>query len=494
MRVIVLSLLFVLLSSGCTAPVMRNIRSDASVEPRTSPAVPRPCRVVVAPIRDDRPDEETTRLRQTRPNHFVPAVVWWQGGFAGPIYANPRYYDDDLLGNMRHLMQRTLDSSDLYADHGPTYRLESKLDHYYGVGYNKEFFIISTGGGVTEHEFFPTGHVALKIRLIDEATDEVVASRYVSEAVLFSPEALGSSLQHTAYGMSDAALMDNKTLVATLALRKLMTQMPMLVDQMLAEESAARVDVPPSIEHFTVIRVTDEYDFVEELVIEFETGRILQDRIVPRDHPLVSSAREWVVLPVSENGHWLSAEQYIDFVDCLSRRYRVEFTDNLSAATFMGALSPEERSRKEAASVVTRPGGEPPRAPAEPPVEQQSPAEEPEREKPREAAVEEPSSDRPVTVAAAVPAVPVVEEGSAREDTEGMDEAIDLFEEACGDGASRSVSETHWRTMIGMGYTSEQITRVARELPDDCEHISLKGAILAMARQMSVEPGEDTPE
>ena len=332
---IVASTLLGLWISGCATPIVRNIRAEAYVEP-SPPAVARPCSIDIAPLVDLRPEEETTKPNQVKPHHFVPAILWWQWGNAGPMFAKPEYYDHDLLTSMRALMETTLDESGVFAAQGPKYVLKARLHHYYGVGYQKEMAIVSAGAAMADHYFFPTGHVGMELTLVEESSGREVATRYVSEAFLFAPDILGADTRHTAYGMSSNSLTDNRTLMATVALRRLMLRLPLIVDQMVAQEPAAALPMAMSPSQFVVERVTDEYDFVERMTIEYATGRVLRDEITRRKAPLVSKAGEWVVSPVAESGHWMSQQQYDDLLEVLARRYKVEIDDNLSAARFSG--------------------------------------------------------------------------------------------------------------------------------------------------------------
>ena len=46
--------------------------------------------------------------------------------------------------------------------------------------------------------------------------------------------------------------------------------------------------------------------------------------------------------PLHSNGHWMSRREYASFIQVLSERYDVAFTDNLSAAKFNGMRVSEE--------------------------------------------------------------------------------------------------------------------------------------------------------
>jgi len=115
-----------------------------------------------------------------------------------------------------------------------------------------------------------------------------------------------------------------------------MEKLPYIVDQMLANEPEALLPDDLNLETFTVLRLTGEYDFQEEMTIEYETGRILGDVIVRQALPVISKPNEWVVSPLSKDGHWLSDAQYQKLIEKLKEKYDVVYSKNLTAANFYG--------------------------------------------------------------------------------------------------------------------------------------------------------------
>lgn len=125
--------------------------------------------------------------------------------------------------------------------------------------------------------------------------------------------------------------------VVKIAVQELMQDIVKEIDRMLAVNGyGEEITEPP--ETFRVIRLTDEYDFCEEVVVESASGKILSNTVRQYNSPVVSRPGEWIVLPEDQNGHWLAPDKYQRMVECLSSTYNVGFADNLSAAYFKGAV------------------------------------------------------------------------------------------------------------------------------------------------------------
>ena len=324
-----------LLLAGCVKPATGNILTGTAITEKAF-SVPRNCRIKVAAVEDGRSKVETTKTKQSNIVYMVPLIIWNQSAVAGPEYAEPVSYDADLIPNLQKLMTSIINSSGLCDDRGKTYLLQTKLVHYYGVSYIKASgFSMLLSNNFKKHEFFPTGHVTFQLTLIEEETSMVIDTQYVSESYLFNEFDPDLAVAHAIY-LPTPDIIDNKSLVALVALKRLMEKLPYIVDQMLANEQAVQIQDDSNIETFTVLRLTSEYDFQEEMTVEYETGRIIRDVIVRRALPVISKPDEWVVSPLSKSGHWLSDEQYQKLIEKLKEKYNVVYLKNLTAADFYG--------------------------------------------------------------------------------------------------------------------------------------------------------------
>jgi hypothetical protein len=330
-------LIFALLT-GCTAPVMRTITLDSIGDIPRPYLQSRPCNIEVDPVIDSRPVEETEKTNQIKFQYFIPAVIWWQWSLAGPSYADPKSYDSSLIPNLRGLIDNVLKKNNL-CDPGASrqFVLIPELQHYYGVSYEKSMAFASTGGAFfKDFIFFPTGYVSLKLTLKDKQTGTIVGTRLLSETFLFNPADTALSLSETAIEQRNYR-QNNKSRSATVALRKVMTRLPGILDEMLTEAGIGGMKL--SSQTFTVWRLTREYDFIEKMVLETGNGRIVSDELVFRRWPIISKPDEWIVAPIDDNGHWLSIDEYASLITKLQDRYTIEFGSNLSAALFKGLRS-----------------------------------------------------------------------------------------------------------------------------------------------------------
>lgn len=338
-KVILFLLSFIIMiAAGCVKPYKGNILQGAMPGDLNKYVTQRACSIQVDAVADNRPVMETKNFDQTKFQHFVPLLIWNQWAMAGPVYGNAEYYDerDDLPSTLKLLMENVINDSRLCSNSEKRYMLKPELLHYYGVYYSKELAVATMGASViVNFDFFPTGFVGLKLTLIDEESSKVIGTRYLSNSFLFNNNERSLSAEHNAYGTEYTH--SNKVNVPIIALKNMMRELPYMLDKMIAESQNGQGFDVSQIKTFTIVRLTKEYDFQEEAVVEFDTGRIVRNTVTRRTTPIISRPGEWVVLPVN-NGHWLGSEEYSAMIEHLKHKYVVDFSDNLSAANFYGAL------------------------------------------------------------------------------------------------------------------------------------------------------------
>lgn len=329
-------LMFGTVFMGCIEPITRSVRSGAQPQVKKLQS-PSPYSVQVGPIVDRRPIYETEDFDQSGFRYFVPALIWWQWSTAGPIFANPKHYDLDLLSSLRGLMSDVINRSSLGSPNASVkYILKPELLHFYGVGYTKGMFIATMGAAaMNKFQFYPAGYVSLKLTLLDASTKKPVAIRYLSDTFLFNPVEPTLGTGHSAQGGMGMAIINNKSQVAILALKNAMQQLPETIGSMLADVGPGRGESAEPT-HFMLVRLTDEYDFQEELVVEIASGRIVRNTLEKRTSPIASRPGEWIVSPIAADGHYMSAAEYVTFIEGLKTNYNIEFQGNLSAARYLG--------------------------------------------------------------------------------------------------------------------------------------------------------------
>jgi hypothetical protein len=297
---------------------------------------PRACTITVGAVQDARPDVERVEGAEgTTPSmrYFLPLLLWFQWETSGPRYTRPDLYAGNLLQDLQTVIGRTIDESALCAGGGPNFELTPTLHHYSGLSYEKSMAFVSYGGGAfIQYAHFPVGQVELEMVLSREG--QRVGALRLGERYLFNPGDRGNSTSHAAVGGAAPAIDQGRKIAPRIALERLLMQVPDGLDRVLAEQPGAVVREATG--SFLVVRLTREYDFQEEMLIETATGRIITDQVVRRRLPVLGSPGEWVVAPLDAAGRWMSAAEYRAFVAQLARRYRLVFEGNLTAARFEG--------------------------------------------------------------------------------------------------------------------------------------------------------------
>ncbi len=292
-------------------------------------AAPRSCQLSVAKVVDARPvhERDPDERRQTAFQFMVPIGIWNEWAHAGPVYGDSAWYaEGGLLPDLATTLSRTLDASGLCDGSGIQMSLVVTLRHFYGVSYHEEHNAIAAGAALLiTQDFHPSAQVAMTLE-VQDAEGRTLTATDISESYLHNPDDLDTGDGESVAPLEGAALV---------AAHRLMSRVPYAVDRILADvDGLATTGAPGST--FVVTRLTPEYDFVEEMAIDRDSGRIIRNQVVPRTLPVFSRPGEWVVAPLGADGHWMSASTYRRFVEDLDRDYRVAFGDNLSMATFRG--------------------------------------------------------------------------------------------------------------------------------------------------------------
>lgn len=317
---------------------------------------PRACKIAVMDVTDARPVGEVTELNHRELRYLVPLLLinLWSG--AGPVYLDlDLYADQSIKQGVEGLLQRVVDQSGVFSGQGKTYDLSVRINHLYSVSYSKYAYLIGFGGSsIEKYKFFPCGHVELAVTLKDRQTGAVVGETLLTRSFLFNQKHPQLSCAHTAE-QGVIAEEENRKGVLTIALRSAMIDLVTKLDQMVAADlPGPEVCAPPDV--FRVMRLTDEYDFCEEMAIESATGLILFNRMRPYSGPVVSRPGDWIVSPRDERGLWMAPAQYRKVVGLLSTNFNVGFDGNQDAAFFRGWHPPAQSAASAGGSGVTSAG------------------------------------------------------------------------------------------------------------------------------------------
>ena len=347
---------FAFLASCTTHQV--SIRS-ALPDRLTKTATAKDCAIVVEPVEDKRVKDVYNADWSMGAGFYV----LLSSSQEGPIFSKA-----ETLTNMKGLgkaMQVVLDESGLFSGKGKKYTLQTELMFFYGVSfyyrYAFDLYIVVHN----TFRFAPTGYVGMKLTLMDE-NKNIVSERYVDKSFLLNLQVVSNTnYAQIGYeggypekvivneylmaiptgqraGLADIAGYEAYTgvfsntldLMPLVCLKQIFEELPYTVAEMIADEDVGAI-TPLTLESFSVIRMTREYDFVEEVVVDYKTGDVVSAKMIRRTFPVCSKPDEWVVSPV-QKGYYLSASEYKEFVGALAKKYNVGFDKNLTAANFYG--------------------------------------------------------------------------------------------------------------------------------------------------------------
>ena len=337
------SLIFIILFAGLllfnSCVSYRGDVLNQTTLPRFSPPkTRRDCSIEIRNVVDLRKD---TSFDGVSPNSnlFVPLLLLYWGKISGPkvtLDDSSFSVDPNLLPNLKQRMEDAIIKSRLFSGKGKKYILKCELLHCYGAFYWKSKWFFSFSGDISSSfGFWPTGYLCIQVKLVDPDANRTIATRYLSNAFLFNPQHPQSD--YSAYRRSEAKLFSQSIKVAMISISHMLGELPLLVDQMLADHVVSGDKTAAAPKNFRITRLTPEYDFIEEILIEYSTGRIIYDRVIRRREPICSKPDEWIVSPI-QNGHWLSNTDYRKLVTTLKGKYKVQFDGNLNASIFRGAL------------------------------------------------------------------------------------------------------------------------------------------------------------
>jgi len=333
--------LLLFLIGGCSPGFIGDIKKSSFPETRNTFKTLRNVQIVFDSIIDKRPTYEIKGKSFAGLYYLIPLIIFDSWSSSNSSYTSGENYDISLIPSLTELMQNVLLKSNVYSTNNAPkkYFLKTELLHYYAFHYTKSstwciWIIYPVSTTNNDYYFFPTGFVSMKLTLTDSETMKPVSTRYISNGFMFNPNAEGLSNDNTAYGISQDKT-EQCVQVASLALKDLMVSLPDVIDEMLAEQGNLTSNL--EINTFKLIRLTNDYNFQEEVLVEYETGNILKSEVVKRKTPILSKPDEWIVAPVNDDGRYLSNAQYNDLIITLQQKYDVSFGSNLSAANFYGS-------------------------------------------------------------------------------------------------------------------------------------------------------------
>ena len=280
-----LLLVTVLAVSCSTAPTPRRISIDALPSNVPTFAEPRDVTVHVLPVMDSRPKIERKGGTRVRLKYFIYFVLYAQWASVGPKYESNLHALPDFQSELELLTSNVLSKSNVcrVGEGDGQIDVEMEVLHCYGVSFVETWHLWLLGQSLhAYYRFFPTGCVICRVTLRDSASGEVIGDRLLDSSFLFStprpapPKEGEAQIVKQDVSMSVRQWRENSLQVTLSALRRMAEQMPYLVDEVLADWESDHSTSSSDVREFTVYRLTREYDFQEEVVIEYETGEAVE--------------------------------------------------------------------------------------------------------------------------------------------------------------------------------------------------------------------------
>ena len=307
------------LGTGCSRPVQRSL-VDGGL--RSFMSAPREAHIRWINVADERPESELGELEPSL-HYGVPPFFYEKAGYQRP---DAKLYSDDVSSQLTAVLRQAFDKSKLLspADDDSGLRLTINLKHLYGVAY-KSTYVVPNFSRV--QQFPGYGYAAAEVVLSD-AANKTIGTRQVVGRFLPDP------------AMREKSMTDALTLVAVHAAADLARNIVRAVEPMLAPYPA--VDEVPAVSAkiFFLARAVPEGAFLEIAGVDYETGEIVSDVLVPRSMEPYSATDEWVVDPYFGGKARLTQTEYDALVEKLRRKYDVRYVSDVRTAHFLGVLAP----------------------------------------------------------------------------------------------------------------------------------------------------------
>ncbi|MCK6547486.1 hypothetical protein L6R52_16680 [Myxococcota bacterium] len=326
-------------SAACiSTPIVRRLDS-APIDPSPNMYPSRECTLFVERPTDGRPEHERLGGAQTRVLVLVPLIplMWFQQTEAQTYHVPQNIGGAEWLAGLERGLATTLSSSGICRITATVEEaelvLKTEVEHLFAVAYEQSGWHVSLGGfGLNDLMFYPSGQATMRFSLVRRTGQEVTSWR-LAERTLFDPSSSGGSLgQVGSFITPNGDLNRASQIVETM--RALYRRLPPTVDRAVALAHAAPRISDELPKQLFIVRQLEDYDFVEQALIDTATGRVEASAIVPRREPVVSRPGEWVVSPYQPS--YLVPAEYRRLVARLGERFDVRFEDNVTAARFFG--------------------------------------------------------------------------------------------------------------------------------------------------------------
>lgn len=320
LRVVMLGLLAAGSGPGCAETIQSSLQDGLLNVAKVAKVATRKAHVASVTVVDER-DPEELELQKPAARYALFVGFYFQGN-EGDLRPAARWISADTRTELSSLIRSALRRSELLtADRsGPAFSVRIVLKHLYSfrhMSYDFGFFF--TGGYASVTTFHPYGFAAAEV-VVTDAQGRTVGVRRVTGTSEVGVSLDGTSLSFRG-SMAAADLAGNivKATEAILADQPMAAPLPM-------------ADAPT----FFIARAIPEGPYLEVAGIDFETGNVTSDLLVPRTMEPYSAVDEWVVDPYGGTPFMMAQDDYENLVRRLQQRYSVRYTTSVRVARFLG--------------------------------------------------------------------------------------------------------------------------------------------------------------
>ena len=331
---LVVSLVVIAMAGGCMGIAKQHALTEAT--PQVFELGTKPVAISVE-IVDERPADERSALRpaSTAAVPLFPLLTVFSS--QGQLRPASRFYagdSDEMRGDLARMVSDSLTRSGLVSPKSQatqTFRLRVTIHHLYGITYSQSTFVqLLAGVSTSNASFAPYGFAAATVELID-SRGGVVGHRTIA----VSQVPLDEDIQKMT---SSSQWLDQLSEAAVAAAATLVGEVTSVAELLLAEIPAVTpIDVARTNVFYISRHVPDGVN-IELVGVDYNTGKIVSNRLIERGVQPYAQSNTWVVDPYFGSQTRLTTREYGVLIERLRARYDVRYITDVRVARFLGRL------------------------------------------------------------------------------------------------------------------------------------------------------------
>lgn len=326
-RILIPILLFIIQCSfGCAEKIQSSLL-DAPLE--IAKLNTRATRISNITVVDERPAEELEQ--QSVSVRYALFLGFYFQGAEGDLRPAAKWYSPDTLGEMKTVVKKALRQSELFdtGEQEDTVSVQIKLKHLYAFShYTYDFGYLLTSAYVSITDYHSYGFAAADL-LVYDSNGKIIGRRTVT----------GTSEIESLNGTQKERERENQSMssLAGLAAANMASNITKAIEAIIADRPLATPQpIAADASTFYICRAISEGPYMEVAGVDYETGTVTADSIVPRTVEPFSAVDEWVVDPYGGTQFLMASEDYDNLIRKLEQKYEVGYFNNVRVARFLG--------------------------------------------------------------------------------------------------------------------------------------------------------------